>query len=403
MAFSLTAEDLAKLFPPYIRTDDAGRICAVGPSLARLFPTELIGTNLFDAIQFERPKNPKNLTQLHTYNGQLSLRIKADVSVCLRGLAMEKNGETFLLIGHVPNLESSAEQGRLQFDDFSLTDNSLDAFLAAEMRRALLEDADVLARQLTDARQRAETANHAKSSFLANMSHEIRTPLNAIIGFSEILTEETFGPMGHQQYGEYSALIYRSGKHLLDLINDILDLSKIEANQYDLNPTAFCPLELARECLDIVANGAMQSQIDLSIHPETIDFGIFADRRAMKQVLLNLLSNAAKFTTANGSIGIRIERDTENIMVRVVDTGVGIAAEDLPKIKDVFVQGGQSSAYMAREGTGLGLAITESLLRLHGGRLHIESEQGEGTTATMHLPIDRCLAGRRNCAAAGRQ
>jgi signal transduction histidine kinase len=403
MAFSLTVEDLAMLFPPYIRTDDTGRICAVGPSLARLFPTELIGTNLFDTIQFERPKNPTNLVQLHTYSGQLSLRIKADVSVCLRGLVMEKNGETFLLIGHVPNLESSAEQGRLRFDDFSQTDNSLDAYIAAEMRRAQLEDADVLARQLTDARQRAETANHAKSSFLANMSHEIRTPLNAIIGFSEILTEETFGPMGHQRYGEYSALIYRSGKHLLDLINDILDLSKIEANQYDLNPTVFCPLELARECLDIVANGAMQSQIDLSVHPETIDFEIFADRRSMNQVLLNLLSNAAKFTATSGSIRIQIEHDTTNIIVRVVDTGVGIAAEDLPKIKDAFVQGGQSSAYMAREGTGLGLAITDSLLRLHGGRLHIESEQGKGTTATMHLPIKRCMAGRQNRDVVGRQ
>lgn len=402
MAFSLTAEDMGRLFPPYIRTDGTGRINAVGPSLARLFPTGLVGTSLFDAILFERPKNPGSLAQLRTYNGQLSLRIKADMSVCLRGLALEKNGETFLLIGHVPDLENSAEQGRLQFDDFSLTDNSLDAYLAAEMRRALLEDADALARQLTDARQRAETANNAKSSFLANMSHEIRTPLNAIIGFSEILTGETFGPMGHQRYGEYSALIYRSGKHLLDLINDILDLSKIEANQYDLNPTVFCPLELARECLDIVANGAMQSQISLSIRPETVDFEIFADRRALKQVLLNLLSNAAKFTIASGSIEIRIERDTANIILRVVDTGVGIAAEDLPKIKDAFVQGGENCAYMAREGTGLGLAITDSLLRLHGGRLNIESEQGEGTTATMYLPIKRCMAGHRNRAAAGR-
>lgn len=146
----------------------------------------------------------------------------------------------------------------------------------------------------------------------------------------------------------------------------------------------------------------MQSQIDLSIQPETIDFEIFADRRALKQILLNLLSNAAKFTTASGSIEIRVERDAANIMVQVVDTGIGIAAEDLPKIVDAFVQGGQGNAYMAREGTGLGLAITDSLLRLHGGRLHIESEQGEGTTATMHLPINRCMAGRRNRADARR-
>jgi len=402
MAFSLTADDLAALFPPYIRTDSTGRILATGPSLIRLFPEGLVGASLLDAVLFERPKNPSSLEQLHGYNGQLTLRIKADMSVCLRGLALEKNGETYLLIGHVPNLEASADQGRLQFGDFSLTDNSLDAYLAAEMRRALLEDADVMARQLTDARQRAELANEAKSSFLANMSHEIRTPLNAIIGFSEILTQETFGPMGHEQYGEYAALIHRSGKHLLDLINDILDLSKIEANQYDLNPTVFCPLELAQECLDVIANGVTQSPVDQSIDPETIDFHIFADRRAMKQVLLNLLSNAAKFTTSSDSISIRVERNSKDILVHVSDTGAGIAAEDLPKIRDAFVQGGRSSAYMASEGTGLGLAITDSLLRLHGGRLDIESELGEGTTATMHLPIDRCRANARTQSPAGR-
>lgn len=403
MSFSLTDEDLAALYPPFIRADASGRIRAVGPSLLRLFPEELVGEPLFDAILFERPSSPSSLRQLHGYNGQLALRIKADMSICLRGLALEKNGETYLLIGHVPNLDASANQGRLQFDDFSLTDNSLDAYLAAEIRRTLLEDADILARQLTDARQRAETANHAKSSFLANMSHEIRTPLNAIIGFSEILTQETFGPMGHEQYGEYSALIYRSGKHLLDLINDILDLSKIEANQYDLNPTVFCPRELAQECLDIVASKAAQSEVDLSIQPQTMDFEIFADRRAMKQVLLNLLSNAAKFTAPSGSIEIRIERDARNISIQVADTGVGIAAEDLPKIRDAFVQGGQKSAYMAREGTGLGLTITDSLLRLHGGRLNIESELGDGTTATVLLPIERCRTDRRTLDAAGRQ
>ncbi len=395
MAFSLTSDDLAALYPPYIRTDPTGRIQATGPSLVRLFPEGLIGAPLLDAVLFERPKNPSSLEQLHGYNGQLMLRIKADMSVCLRGIALEKNGETYLLIGHVPNLESSAERGRLQFGDFSLTDNSLDAYLAAEIRRALLEDADVMARQLTDARRRAESANQAKSSFLANMSHEIRTPLNAIIGFSEILTQETFGPMGHEQYGEYAALIHRSGKHLLDLINDILDLSKIEANQYDLNPTAFCPLELARECLDIIANGVAQDPADLTIDPETIDFEIFADRRAMKQVLLNLLSNAAKFTTPSDSISIRIERDAKEILVRVSDTGAGIAADDLPKIRDAFVQGGRSSAYMASEGTGLGLAITDSLLRLHGGWLDIESKLNEGTTATLHLPIGRCRTNLR--------
>ena len=235
---------------------------------------------------------------------------------------------------------------------------------------------------------RAEGANKAKSEFLANMSHELRTPLNAINGFSEIMVGEMFGAMGDKRYKEYAQDILSSGQHLLALINDILDMSKIEAGKMNLR---FEPMQLSdvvEDCVRLMRNradaGGLSLEFDLPVLPE-----IEADYRAIKQVILNLLSNALKFTPAGGQVrvGAEMRRDGAEERVRLVvrDTGIGISPEDLDRLARPFEQI-ENQHSKTQQGTGLGLALTKSLVELHHGLLELASEPGVGTTASVTLP-----------------
>ncbi|HYM33618.1 MAG TPA: ATP-binding protein [Candidatus Cybelea sp.] len=242
------------------------------------------------------------------------------------------------------------------------------------------------AERLSESMVVAERANRAKSDFLANMSHELRTPLNAVIGFSELLRKETFGPLGHASYREYAGDIHDSGIHLLNIINDILDLAKIEAGKFDLQQEPVDLLEIIDTTLRVLrpkANAAAH-QISVSI-PDRV-CGMCVDRRAMKQILLNLIGNAVKFTPSGGRVGI-VARETEygGVAVAISDTGIGIADHDLEKVLTPFGQ--VETSYSRRhEGTGLGLSLTKRLVELHGGRLDIASEVNVGTTVTVTLP-----------------
>ena len=246
-----------------------------------------------------------------------------------------------------------------------------------------------LARKYEMEKVKAEGANKAKSEFLANMSHELRTPLNAINGFSEIMMNEMFGQLGDQRYKGYSQDIHNSGQHLLALINDILDMSKIEAGKMNLK---FEPLNLedvAEDAVRLVRNRAEAAGLKLLIDfPQLPE--IEADYRAVKQVLLNLLSNAIKFTPRAGSVTIRAEvrRDPlgERVRVSVQDTGIGIAKEDLARLARPFEQV-ESQLSKTTQGTGLGLALTKSLIEMHDGSLEMASTPGEGTTVCFYLPI----------------
>jgi two-component system cell cycle sensor histidine kinase PleC len=246
-----------------------------------------------------------------------------------------------------------------------------------------------LARKYEMEKVKAEGANKAKSEFLANMSHELRTPLNAINGFSEIMMNEMFGQLGDQRYKGYSQDIHNSGQHLLALINDILDMSKIEAGKMNLK---FEPLNLedvAEDAVRLVRNRAEAAGLKLVIDfPQLPE--IEADYRAVKQVLLNLLSNAIKFTPRGGAITIRAEvrRDPlgERVRVSVQDTGIGIAKEDLARLARPFEQV-ESQLSKTTQGTGLGLALTKSLIEMHDGSLEMASTPGEGTTVSFSLPI----------------
>ncbi|AYG94175.1 PAS domain-containing sensor histidine kinase [Brevundimonas naejangsanensis] len=264
---------------------------------------------------------------------------------------------------------------------------------AADELRAMVQELEasqtnlaLLARKYEVAMTRAEAANQAKSEFLANMSHELRTPLNAINGFSEIMAGEMFGPLGDPRYKGYAADIHGSGQHLLSLINDILDMAKIEAGKLTLHYEPLALDVLCAEAVRLMRGKAQEARLALTLAcPEALH--IEADQRGLKQVLLNLISNAVKFTPEGGAVAVTVSpRDADTVRVSVSDTGIGIAATDLERLAQPFEQvEGQHSK--STQGTGLGLALTRSLVELHGGRLTIDSEPGHGTTVWFDLPM----------------
>lgn len=250
-----------------------------------------------------------------------------------------------------------------------------------EQARQLVDLAEKYAAEKT----RAETANRSKSEFLANMSHELRTPLNAIIGFSEIMESGLFGDLGSPKYKEYATDIRASGAHLLELINDILDMSKIEAGRMTLETQRLPIREVVEESLRLVSGRAEVASVKIVDAIEDMP-ALEADKRAVKQVLLNLLSNAIKFTPAGGSIYLRGSAQDGMATIAVEDTGIGIPASALPKIGRPFEQV-ESHHAKSHKGTGLGLALSRSLVEMHGGTLTIESTEGVGTKVSFTLPL----------------
>jgi len=253
------------------------------------------------------------------------------------------------------------------------------------------EKLSLLARKYEIAMTRAEAANQAKSEFLANMSHELRTPLNAINGFSEIMAGEMFGPLGDARYKGYAADILKSGQHLLSLINDILDMAKIEAGKMTLHYEPVSLTELCEDAIRLMRGKAQDSGLTLTLQAPDLP-EIDADYRGLKQVLLNLISNAVKFTPEGGEITLSLaQTNTARVRVAVTDTGIGIATEDLARLAQPFEQvEGQHSK--TTQGTGLGLSLTKALIELHQGQMLMESEPGVGTTVSFEIPMKRPAA-----------
>ncbi|MFC3675296.1 sensor histidine kinase [Ferrovibrio xuzhouensis] len=277
---------------------------------------------------------------------------------------------TLAVFDSVPRRFDTLARGQLKEIATLVTD-------ALELHRALAET--------EAAREEAILASRSKGEFLAFMSHELRTPLNAIIGFSEMLQSESFGPLGDPHYHEYAGLIRQAGAHLLEVITSILDLSRIEAGKLVLQPDRLTVVGEADAVISLLLAQARQKDLslvmDASLHGLPV---LMADRSAFRQVLLNLISNAIKFTPAEGRIVVRGDAGNGEIRIAVADDGPGIAPADLARLGEAFYQAGPKND--RGQGTGLGLAISRRLMGLHGGRLAIDSTLGEGTTATMVFP-----------------
>jgi signal transduction histidine kinase len=298
-------------------------------------------------------------------------------------------------VGHhavvvAPLLRDGAAIGTInlrRFDDRRFSDREIGALETFAAQAVIAIENVRLFNEIQEKSAQLAAASRHKSEFLANMSHELRTPLNAVIGFSDVLEQRLFGELNERQ-ADYVRDIAGSGRHLLDLVNEILDLSKVEAGRMELEPSEFALAETIHGGLALVRERAASHRIALTPDVPT-DLGtIVADERKVRQVLLNLLSNAVKFTPDGGTIGVRAQRADGEVLVSVRDTGIGIAPDDQAKVFDEFQQVGKASD-RSREGTGLGLTLAKRFIELHGGRIWVNSEIGKGTTFTFAIPVER--------------
>ena len=295
----------------------------------------------------------------------------------------------FVSVGtDITALKLQEERLRMSERELMMTVRDLqkERLLADQQAQRLADLADKYAREKT----RAEAANRSKSEFLANMSHELRTPLNAIIGFSEVMLSQMFGPMGSDKYAEYSSDIHRSGQFLLDVINDILDMSKIEAGRMSLECETLQVDAALDEVMRIITPRAFEGGVAVERQVPQ-GFTLWADRRAFKQVLINLLSNAVKFTPEGGRISVSALAANGVMAIAIRDTGIGIPARDIEKLGRPFEQV-ENQFTKSRGGSGLGLAISKSFVELHGGTLTIRSTVGQGTEVTMTFPLRQAAA-----------
>ncbi len=281
---------------------------------------------------------------------------------------------------------------------------ALFAYVATQMNRSavlllsfrtekdsLIAELETATSMSDEARRRAEEANLAKSRFLASMSHELRTPLNAILGFSEVMAKGVLGPMGNPTYEEYSRDIHASGQHLLDLINEILDLSRVEAGRYELHEEPTSLVEVLEECCHLIELRARAKEIRLKPHFEQGMLLIKADQRAVRQIALNLLSNAIKFTPKGGEVRIRVGWTVGGGQYFAIkDNGPGIPPEEIPVVLSAFGQG-SIAIKSAEQGTGLGLPIVQGLIALHDGEFELNSNLREGTEVIVIFPKARVL------------
>lgn len=265
--------------------------------------------------------------------------------------------------------------------------------MVEELQRAKGQ-AQELAEKYAEAKARAERASHAKGAFLGNMSHELRTPLNHINGFAEMMANEIYGPLGSERYKEYAEDIVQAAKHLEEMINDILDMSKFEAGKMRLSATRIDPVDAVDGAVKLARRRAADREVALVFDPDDDIPDITGDHRAIKQMTFNLITNSIKFTDPGGEIRVTVSVEDQWVVIRVKDTGIGISAEDLPRLAQPFEQVTTPEAKERNvRGTGLGLALTKSFAEMHGGRMQIASELGKGTQVSIFLPVSKPAPG----------
>ncbi|MEQ8641093.1 MAG: PAS domain-containing sensor histidine kinase [Alphaproteobacteria bacterium] len=358
-------DDITRSMTDWIwETDADWRLCHVSSNITHavgLPPAMLHGVALADIGSFVDGEGAQRIIASHRPFRGLAFAIKAP------------GGETrtFRLSG-VPAFEPAS--GRFAGYRGTGTDTTLQERAAEAMRVA---------------REEAEMASRGKSEFIANMSHELRTPLNSILGFSEIIGNAMFGPIGNAKYKEYGQLIHESASHLLDLITDVLDFSRLDAHKRELFEEDVDVADVVRRVVRLLSERAHRAGLDLDVQaPENLP-SVYADERAIKQVLLNLLSNAVKFTPQGGRIEVAVMADPSgDLLIAVSDTGIGISRDKLTHIFEPFTQA-DASLSRRYDGVGLGLHLARGLMHLHGGDLSIDSEEGKGTRVTARLPAVR--------------
>jgi cell cycle sensor histidine kinase DivJ len=367
--YSLLARNMSDVISLHRRN---GAIEFISPAAQALFGTQLgqlAGHGLFDRVHVaDRPAYLTAIAEVARGAGD------RDVEFRVRWGADEQVGPSFIWVEmRCRPLERNA--------DISGPDAEVVAVLRDITERKAQEQA------LEDARREAERAHAAKSQFLSTMSHELRTPLNAIIGFSEMMVREAELNLDAERRREYAQLINDSGQHLLSVVNGILDMSKIESGGFEISAEPFVPREAIVSCSNLMALKAREGGLDLVVNvPENLP-DMVGDRRAFKQILLNLLSNAIKFTERGGSVTVSASVEGANLALRVEDTGVGIAPDDMKRLGDPFFQA--EKTYRRRhEGTGLGLSIVKALVAMHHGEMNVQSKVDVGTTISVKLPLD---------------
>jgi len=385
--YRLLARDTADVVTRHGRGAEVLFVSPAGGALFGVAPADLCGRGLFERVHVaDRPAYLKALSDTATLRQgrALELRVRRDAAA---------PGEALSFIW-------------VEMRCWPLA--AADADRAGEVI-ALMRDVTARKDQehaLEVARSAAERANGAKSRFLATMSHELRTPLNAIIGFSEMLQEEGALRIDAKRRHDYAQMINESGHHLLSVVNDILDMSKIESGNFELMPEVVAVEQVIAECCELLALRAREAGVDLLTRRSGEVPAIVADKRALHQIMLNLLCNAVKFTDRGGKVTVATRavpaqeaaQEAGQLVITIEDTGVGIAAEDLLRVGEPFFQA-RSSYDRRHDGTGLGVSIVKGLLALHGGAMEIESRVGEGTRVTVHLPMD-CEYARRHAACA---
>jgi len=387
---------LVEFVPEAVFVTERGRVVFCNLAAVELFGAEnqdaLIGRNHLDLVHPEdRPLVLPRTGEDHVNEPVTSIlelrRFRLDGTEFVsesRSAAFQWEGRPVRLV----IIRDISERKKIESERERMLENLLQAQQRIEEQTEELKE---LAENSERARNEAQAANQAKSEFLALMSHELRTPLNAVIGYSEIITSQLLGPVGNEKYAEYAKDIFDSGQHLLDLINDILDLSKVESGKDELHEEAIGVDELLPQLIMLVQGRAQRGRISLSHECPANVPPILADKRKIKQILVNLLSNAIKFTPDGGKVVLSVQcRPGEGHVFQVADTGIGIAPEDISRAFQPFRQV-ENELNRKVEGTGLGLPLSNALVELHGGSLELRSEVGAGTTVTVRFPPSRVL------------
>lgn len=312
------------------------------------------------------------------------LMIAIVVAARTQSFKVRQNYDQFMqFFAAAASSRSAIDLGRMRYREFEEIAHAANEMV--EIRASIENNLRESESKLLRAKDEAEESSRAKSEFLANMSHELRTPLNAIAGFSDMITGQTFGKVGNQKYLEYASYIRSSGDHLLSIINDVLDLSKVEAGKFPMNPAAMPLYGALEEAVALIHfRGRRTDRVVMDIPDDASE--VYADARGFRQILINLISNADKYSPPDGLISIRSRRGNDGqLVIEIEDEGIGIAPQDLEHVLEPFGQA-REGAHITHEGTGLGLSLSKSLMDLHGGRLDIESQQGKGTIVRLAFP-----------------